>query len=135
MFYPLKIAAEETRLFFTPDSAEKAYLHTEFASQRLVELQALVIEGRFEEIGATVSDYENHVEGAVQSVLLVSDYDVDQACKLAEMYRAATGVQVNLIFLLSGGAPDVARTQFERLRSASQNGDAELQEMLPSSSG
>ena len=135
VFYPLKTGAEGARLLFATTTTQKAQLHTEFARQRLMELQSLVFEGRYEPIPQTVTRYEKHVNAALQAVLSVSGRDVEAAGELARAYQQATIPQIDLVLMLSGSAPGTAYSQFERVRLSSQHSDFELQNLLPASSG
>ena len=85
--YTLKLASENVRLWVAPGAAGQASLHTEFARLRLMELQSLVFEGRYEHIADTVARYEFHVGRAVSAVSRVSGRDADQAqvhCEAAQ---------------------------------------------------
>jgi hypothetical protein len=133
--YPVKLAAENVRLWAAPGASGKARLHTEFAQLRLLELQSLVIEGQYEQVAATVERYEIHVRGAVLAIMRVADRDMEEAHALALTLRGALAPHTDLVLLISGGAPQQTRPQFERLRLASQYSASELEKHLTPGSG
>jgi hypothetical protein len=133
--YPAKLAIENLRLAFTPDAAGRARLHTEFADQRLMELQALVFEGRFVQIPATVGRYEDHVAGALCAVEQLSSRDLQQARDLALALQYPLGAQTDLVMLLSGGVPLQSLPQFERVRLVSLDSAAQLDRLFSPESG
>ena len=133
--YPLKISSESLRLGLTLDAAGKAELHTIYARQRLMEVQALAFEGRYEQIPATVVGFENHVNGAVRAVSQVSSHDMVKARQLALAYQLALESQNDLLSYISGGVPLEARSQFEHVRLVSQDSASELEKVLAPDSG
>jgi hypothetical protein len=63
--YPIKLTAEEVRLWATPARARPA-LHLRFAHRRLDEVRALAEQGRFDE--SVVQAMTAHVEAALETV-------------------------------------------------------------------
>jgi hypothetical protein len=133
--YAVKLAAENLRLWAAPSAAGEARLHIEFARLRLMELQSLIIEGGYEYVPETVARYESHVDRAVRAVARVSRRDVGEAHALARALQSALVPHTDLVLMFSGGAPQQARAQFERVRDASLNSATELDEMFSPGDG
>ena len=66
VLYSVKLGLERVELLVTLDPAHKIELHNQFAQARLVEIQELVMEGRYNYIREAVSNFEAHVEQASQ---------------------------------------------------------------------
>lgn len=133
--YPLKPVAENVRLLVSFAPERDAALHIEFAHRRLIEVQALVFENRYEEIPGAVASFDYHVTRAVTLVNQVADYEQGQARGLATDLQNTLAGQMGLVALLADFTPDAAQPQFERLLMISTGGVMDMQELLPPDSG
>src|SRR5512133_2811611 len=59
--YPVKLAVENLQLAVTTSAAGEARLRTDFAKRRLLEIQSLVLEGRYQYIPSVVENFEMQV--------------------------------------------------------------------------
>lgn len=66
--YPIKLAHEKSRLFFSFTKLGDAGLAVEFADRRLGEIQELIILGRTEKLESVVDGCENQVEAALLAI-------------------------------------------------------------------
>jgi len=134
--YPLKIALEEIAIFATPTAAGDARLHIQFAHRRSMEVQALVLESRFEQIPATVTNFGRHVNGAVRSVDRLARQDRDQAHRLALDLQRVLSKQTPMVLLFLDFTPEAARADFQLVLSISEDGVSAMQKVLhPEDSG
>jgi hypothetical protein len=129
-FYPLRTTSESLRLLVSLDASQDARLHIEFAQRRILEVQALIIEGRYERVPAAVEDFEGHVDAAVRAVNELAGDDAYQARQLALELREVLGSQTNLVALLAGWTPAPIRLACERVIDISQGGASAVEEML-----
>lgn len=103
--YPIKLAQESVRLAFSFTAAGDARLHAEFAQERLVEIQRLVLENRFEYLDQTAARYDRQVAEMVASTRLAAARGGSQALDLVEnMEEVLTGQQL-VLSTLEGRAP------------------------------
>ena len=134
--YPVKIAMESIAVFVTPTAAGDARLHIQFAHRRLMEAQALVLEGRYEQIPATVTNFGRHVDRAVRSVDRLARQDRGRAQSLALDLQRVLSNQTALVVVLSGFTPEDARADFQRVLSIAESGVSAVQKVLdPGNSG
>ena len=125
--YPLKVGQEHVELFFAATPARRAGVHIEFAQQRLMEAQALVFEGRYDQIPATADDFEEQVGLAVGALQQTADQNSEQARRLAGGMGKMLSSQNNLLVLLAEATPQPTQGEFRRLLSISKNGLAALE--------
>ncbi len=134
-FYPLKIALERTRLATSFSATGDAQLHIQYARLRLMEVQALTFEGRYEAIPGVVDDFEWHVHKALLSIDRVSIRDRETAHALADSLQQTLTAQGDLLRLMVGFAPLQARSQFDHVRLISENSASELREIFAPNGG
>jgi hypothetical protein len=96
--YPFKTTTENVRARWTPDPAAQAQLYLSFAGRRLVEMQALIREGRFADLDPAVREYERDVQGALRAIDIASRREAEALQESA----AATlhGYSTDLVRLL-----------------------------------
>lgn len=135
VFYPLKTRGESLSLLFAPSPASKAALHTEFARRRLIEVQALVFEGRYAQIRPTSANFGMHVEQAVSTIGTVARQDQPQAQALAGQLQQVLEDQNMILSLLAGMTPKSARVDFQRVLVIAVNGLNAMHEVLAPGSG
>lgn len=128
--YPLKTASENTALLFTFNRAGDAQLHIRFARQRLLEIQALLFEGQYDEMPGAAARFEYHVTQAVILVERLAKSDPNLAQGLALELKTTLERQSNLIVLLARFAPQGAQAQCDRVRSISVSGIFAVQDIL-----
>ena len=128
--YPLKTAIEELAVLVTPTAAGDARLHIQFAHRRVLEAQALVLEGRYEQIPETVADFSRHVDEAVRSVHRLARRDRTQAYRLALDLERVLNRQTSMVVLLAGFTPESARPDFERVLTIAEGGVSEVRKFV-----
>ena len=130
--YPVKTAMEAVTVLVTPTARGDAQLHIQFAHRRLLEAQALVLEGRYEYLPATVADFSRQVDQAVLSVHRIARQDRVQAYRLALDLERVLSQQTAMVVLLSGFTPEYARSDFQQVLTIARSGLSEVQKVLDS---
>ena len=98
--YHVKLAQESIRLAFSFSAAGDARLHAEFAQERLVEIQRLVLEGRPELLYQTVARYDLQIAQLVASTRVAAERGGSQAINLVEdIEEVLAGQQLVLLSL------------------------------------
>jgi hypothetical protein len=75
--YPGKLGLESLQLLASP-AAEDAILQSRFASNRLTEIQLLIVQGRYDDVDAAVRRYEDNIDRAVLALTEVARDDGGQ---------------------------------------------------------
>ena len=77
MLYPGKLALENLQLLASP-ATEDPILQTRFASNRLTEIQLLIVQARFDDVDLAVDGYEENINRAVLALAEVARQDGKQ---------------------------------------------------------
>lgn len=128
--YPVKTALENVSLALSLSGFRDARLHIEFAQRRILEVQSLVLEGRYENVPAVVAAFEKHID---QSVLLIHEIAAAspaQAKILATALQDTLSRQVTLMEVMAVIVPDHTKLAFERMQQTSNTGLAAANEIL-----
>ena len=128
--YPLKTVYEEAGFLFTFSRAGDARLHIQSIQKRLLEMQALMFEGRYDEVPQVAADFEFHVTQAVILVEGMAKSDPEQARLLARDLKTTLVKQANLIELLALFVPEGTQVQCRRVASISVSGVFAVQDIL-----
>ena len=130
--YPVKRTVERAQLAFTFQADEKAALHIELAERRLLEVQALILENRFEQLDRAIRDYETQVELAVRSVNLVAARSPERAVDLATTLQEALSSETATLNTLAALVPPDFQEDFQRLILVSTAGIIVTDEIISS---
>lgn len=133
--YRVKTTLEKVGLAVTPGAAGDTRLHTLYAQRRLVEIQSLVLEGRFEYIAATVADYESELQHALAGLDQVARQDSARAAALAASLKEALYGQQMMMAVLEEVSPQEIRSEFQHVQQITQQGLNAAESVLLSSSG
>ena len=128
VLYPLKIGLEKVELLVTFDQDGRARLHIEFARQRLLEMQALIFENRYDQLEGVVNNFDQQVQQAVRGINEVAKDDRTGARNLSLDLQGTLSSQSRFVQFLAEIAPPEAAVQFKRLERISQRGISDLQE-------
>jgi len=77
VLYPGKLALENLQLLASP-ATEDPILQTRFASNRLTEIQLLIVQARFDDVDLAVDGYEENINRAVLALAEVARQDGKQ---------------------------------------------------------
>jgi hypothetical protein len=97
-------------------------LHAEFAQERLVEVQELVLERRYELLDETLARYEQEVAQAVFLTREVAEDDASQALALADQMDENLTRQVVLLSLLSERVPQETEAEISHALELAEQG-------------
>jgi hypothetical protein len=76
--YPIKTTLERTRLSLARSSDARVELQLEFAEQRLGEIEALIKEGRFQNISPAVTAFEGHIFKALEELSALAEVNPER---------------------------------------------------------
>jgi uncharacterized membrane protein YgcG len=102
--YPVKTRLEQTRLSLTSEEDRVAQIHLSLAQIRLDEVEGLIQQGRFEQVGKTSAEFEQQIQLAVEALKRLAEKDPARAAELTTQMmtelstytKALTGMLSNL---------------------------------------
>ena len=102
--YPVKTGLEQTRLSLTSEEDRVAQIHLSLAQVRLDEIESLIQEGRFDQVGKTSAEFEQQIQLAVEALKRLAEQDPARAAELTTQMmtelssytKALTGMLSNL---------------------------------------
>jgi len=118
--YSLKTGIEQTQITLSRDAYNRAELQLSFAERRLDEISALIGEGRFNDIGRAVEEFESQVQAAISELQAVAAGDPARATELASQISAALSRYALTLSGMLDSVPEAVRSEMERAISASQ---------------
>lgn len=130
--YPMKIAAENAQLALTPGQVGEAQLYIEFSQHRLQEVQELVLEGKYQYIPQTVSEFNRQVGQATQLLKIVAEENDPRVASLAVLLKNNLVHQSQMLAVLNGAIPDGVKPDFELLNSVVADGISMAEEVINS---
>ena len=128
--YPMKIAMENTQLVLTPGSVGEARLNIELAQHRLVEVQTLVLKGRYQYIPETVSEFERQATSATQLLKMAAEKGDPRVAPLATLLKNNLVNQSRMLEVLIGIIPDGVKETFNRLMATTQTSISSAQDVI-----
>jgi hypothetical protein len=132
--YSIKIGLEQAELILTPDTAAKIQLHNQFAQARLLEIEELVMEGRYSFIRETVSNFEKHVNRASQLLSDLAQREPQKAEKLAISLKETLAGQRDFLSFLMAAVPRELAPEILRAMGISASGEVAIQAALDQAS-
>ena len=113
--YPVKTSLERVQLALSLSEARRAQLHIAFAERRLVEIQNLVMESRFEYLHSAVGAFESQAMQATSSLHSLDQKDAARAMQLASELKRIIGEQAAILPVLMQLSPAESRIEIQRL--------------------
>ncbi len=104
--YSVKLTLEQLALATSLDEKNDAELQIQHVENRLTEVQALIVEERYEEVAGTIQEYEEQVSKTLETIQTVSDQDRFIAYELAAQLEGILAEQKNILAALSINAPE-----------------------------
>jgi hypothetical protein len=77
--YAVKSGIEKARVQLAGETEDKVQLNLQYAQMRLVEIQSLIAQGRFNDIGEAVKAYEQYIQSALSELGQLSQSDPERA--------------------------------------------------------
>jgi len=130
VLYPMKIAMENTQVYLTPGSVGEARLYIEFAQNRLVEVQTLILKEKYQYIPETESEFERQVTVATQLLKITADKSDTQVAPLATLLKNNLVNQSRMLEVLSGVIPEGVKETYNRLIAATQAGISSAEHVI-----
>ena len=134
-FYSVKISLENVQIAVTPSQNKVAQLRIAFAQKRLVEMQSLILEGRYEYVPQTVANFELQVDQAVKLMNTVTDQNPDKGRELALQLQQTLTEQSTVLQVLAGVVPQETKPEVERAIKTSMFGSAAANEVIVTGHG
>jgi len=113
--YPVKTSFEQTRLALTFSEAHRAQLYISFAERRLVEIQNLVIENRFDYLHSTIDQFDSQAKEASRLLRDLGKKDAPLAMKLAGELEKIMQDQTAVLPVLMQVTPQGSQGEIQRL--------------------
>ena len=104
--YSVKRTLEQIALATSLDEKNDAELQIQFVENRGSEVQALIVEERYEEVAETIQDYEEQVSKTLEIIMDVSNQDRFLAYDLAAQLDGILAEQKTILAVLTKNAPD-----------------------------
>lgn len=104
--YSVKLTLEQIALATSLDEENDAELQIQFVENRLIEVRALIVEKRYEEVAETIQEYEEQVSETLETIKEVSDQNRFLAYDLAARLDGILAEQRNILAVLSQNAPE-----------------------------
>lgn len=134
-FYSVKITLENVQIAVTPSNSKDAQLRIAFAQKRLVEMQSLILEGRYEYVPQTVANFELQVDQAVKLMNEVTNQNPDRGKELARQLQQTLAEQSTVLQVLAGVVPQETKPEVERAINKSMFGSAAANEVIVTGHG
>jgi hypothetical protein len=118
--YPVKTTIEQTRLNLSQDAGNRAQMHMGFADQRLAEINQLILEGRYREIGPAVLAFEANINNAIIELEKVAQGDPTRAARLALDITSALTRYARTLSVMAASAPESVKSEVSRALDTTQ---------------
>jgi hypothetical protein len=118
--YPVKTSLEQTQLGLSLNAARQAELQLEFAQRRLDEVATLIEEGRYNDIETATSEFEYHIQQAIDTLELVAAGDPARAEELAAKIASALSSYASTLSGMMANVPEAVKPAFERAMNVFQ---------------
>jgi uncharacterized membrane protein YccC len=115
--YPVKTSLERVQLALSLSEARRAQLHITFAERRLVEIQNLVMESRFEYLHSAVDAFEAQATQATRLLHSLDQKNSERAMQLASQLRRIVGEQAAVLPVLVQLSPAESWAEIQRLET------------------
>lgn len=129
MLYPVKTTHENLQVLFSFTPEGDLELHIDFARQRLVEIEGIFLEGRYNLIPATVDGYQRQISMALSALKVVVEKKSQRAEELAEKLYRVMAFDTRILGGIYDMAPQAVKKEITRVEDISQSGLAEMTKM------
>ena len=128
--YPVKSSLEHTQISLANDAYNRALLHLEFAQRRLNEITELLSQGRTHDIEFASSEFEHHIQEAMQAAQIVLAADPERGAELNKLVSQALLDYASALKSVLLSVPDVVKPAVEKALLISQDGAGENVEVI-----
>jgi hypothetical protein len=127
--YSTKLIMEDLALATSVDETSDAQLRIHFVQRRLVEVNKLLVERRYEEVDDTVAAYADQVNETIESINQVAQHDSVTAQKLALELESILNEQAPILQSLQKTAPISIHPVISKAVNVSESGKQAVQGM------
>jgi hypothetical protein len=128
--YPVKSSLEHTQISLANDAYNRAQLHLEFAQHRLNEITELLSQGRTHDVEFASSEFEHHIQEAMQSAQIVLAADPERGAELNKLVSQSLLDYASALKFVLLNVPDVVKPAVEKALLISQDGAGEKVEVI-----
>ena len=128
--YPIKTSLEQTQAALARDAYSQAQIYMQFAQRRLDEINELVQEGRYSDVEIASSEFEYHIQQAIDALQTVMEGDAERGAVLSqEISQALLDYALTLKTVLVN-IPDPVKPSVEKALLVSESGAGEGLELV-----
>jgi hypothetical protein len=120
MLYTLKLVREQRQLRAAETPAAAAELYVAYTNRRALELQTLVVKGRYDQLQSAAQRYDDAFDQTVQLLEQVSKLDPVQAGALRAKLDSMLATQMVVLRYLARGVPPTAQPALAQVVPISQ---------------
>jgi uncharacterized membrane protein YgcG len=112
--YPVKTSLEQTRLSLTSEADRVAQLHLSLAQKRLEEIEGLIKEGRYDQVGKTSAEFERQIQLAVEALKSLANQNPARAAELTTQMMAELSAYTKALTSMLVSLPDDVKVEVEK---------------------
>jgi len=112
--YPVKTGLEQTRLSLTSDDDRVAQMHLALAQKRLDEIEGLINESRFDQVGKTSAEFERQIQQAVEAIKRLAEKDPARAGELTTQLMAELSTYTKDLTGMLTNLPEDVKVEVEK---------------------
>jgi len=112
--YPVKTGLEQTRLSLTSEDDRVAQLHLSLAQKRLEEIEGLIKEGRYDQVGKTSAEFERQIQLAVEALKRLAEKDPARAGELTTQMMVELSTYTKTLTGMLSNLPDDVKVEVEK---------------------
>jgi hypothetical protein len=127
--YSTKLIMEDLALATSVDETSDAQLRIDFVQRRLVEVNKLLVERRYDKVDETVAAYTDQVNETIESINQVAQHDSVTAQKLALELESVLNEQAPILASLQKTAPISIHPVISKAVNVSETGKQAVQGM------
>ena len=113
--YSVKLTLEQIALATSLDEKSDAELQIQFVENRLTEVQALIVEERYEEVAETIQESTEQISKTLEIIKTVEEQDRFLAADLASQLDGLLAEQKSILAVLSQNAPEIVTISIYRV--------------------
>ncbi len=118
--YSVKLTLEQIALATTLDDKSDAELQIQFVENRLIEVQALIVEERYDEVVETIQESTEQISKTLEIIQTVREENRFLAADLASQLDGILVEQRSILAILTQNAPDSVSANFFRVWAVSE---------------
>jgi hypothetical protein len=128
--YAMKTAMEDAQMVLTPGPVGEARLHIGLTQRRLLEIQTLILKGKYQYIPETASDFERQATLATRLLKMAAEKGDPRVASLATSLKDNLVNQSRMLESLSGVIPDGVKETFNQLMGTTQTSISSAEDVI-----